>query len=463
MTEHPAPAPNVVVCLCDQLRAFEVGCYGNPVIRTPNIDRLASEGVRVETAVTSFPVCMAARSVALSGQYNRRCTGGVSNVGTLLHGGRSYMPQYPDPGRPHLKEPTLPELLRDRGYHTRAIGKWHIHSWPHDIGFDDYVIPRVHHCHTGQHFIENGGPEFVPAGYSVDYECERVEQFLGQRRNAAQPFFLYYNISPPHCPISDAPEEYLTLYRPEDIPLRPNVDLSRPLPDQDHWLKVYRWDFRYYNFHLPYTEDLPGDYTLRRAIAEYYGLTTWVDDCVGRLMAALEHNRLAENTIVVFTSDHGDYLGSHNRVQKGDLHEESIRIPLIFRWPRALRPRVVRDGVAGLVSLAPTLLDLIGIDPSAHMHGQSLTPALREDAPAPDYAIIETAASVGIRSASHLYSLPFVPGTRQLAGTPNYFFDMTDDPWQMRNLAGASEQINTAWQLDKALRHWDAVTPWMEE
>ena len=123
------------------------------------------------------------------------------------------------------------------------------------------------------------------------------------------------------------------MYRPEEIPIRPNVDLSKRLPDQDHWFKVYRWDYRYYNFHLPYTEELPEDFTLQRVIAEYYGMTTWVDDAVGRMLAALDANGLAEDTIVVFTSDHGDYLGSHGRVQKGDLHEESVRIPLIVRTP----------------------------------------------------------------------------------------------------------------------------------
>ena len=96
------PHPNIILCMCDQLRAFEVGCYGNPVIRTPNLDRLAAEGVRFETAVTTYPVCMAARSVLLSGQYNRTCTGGVGNVATGQGEGRIYFPQYPFAGRPHL-------------------------------------------------------------------------------------------------------------------------------------------------------------------------------------------------------------------------------------------------------------------------------------------------------------------------------------------------------------------------
>ena len=236
--------PNMILCTCDQLRAFEVGCYGNQVIRTPHVDRLAAEGVRFETAVTNCPVCMAARSVLISGQYNRTCTGGIGNVVYQTFPGDCAMPEYPFAGRPHLKDPTLPELLRTHGYRTSVIGKWHIHSWPHEIGFDDYLIPRVHHCHSGQCFTENGGPEFVPDGYSVDFEAQRVERFLKERRHGDIPFFLYYNISVPHCPLADAPEEFRAMYHPEEIPLRPNVDPDRPLKDQDYWLKVYRHDYR---------------------------------------------------------------------------------------------------------------------------------------------------------------------------------------------------------------------------
>jgi choline-sulfatase len=472
--------PNIIICMCDQLRAFEVGCYGNPVIRTPVLDRLAAEGARWETAVTTFPVCMAARSVTLSGQYNRWCTGGVGNVATPQGEGRTYFPQYPHHGRPHLKDPTLPEIVRGLGYHTAAIGKWHIHTWPHDLGFDYYLIPRMNHAHTGQSFSENGGPEFTPDGYSVDFECERVERLLRERAAADRPFLLFYNISPPHCPMSDAPEKYTRMYRPEEMPIRHNVDLDRRLPDQDHWFKVYRWDFRYYNFHLPYTEELPEDFTLQRVIAEYYGMTTWVDDAVGRMLAALEANGLAHDTIVLFTSDHGDYLGSHNRVQKGDLHEESVRIPLIVRWLAGLRPAVVQGQVAGLVDLAPTLLDLCGIRPPEHMHGRSLGPALRgidgdaagvgqsatRFAPAgtglpENAAIIETGSGVGIRTPRRLYGLPFIPGTHRLADAPHYFFDLAQDPYQLRNLAGSGEQALAAQELDACLRQWDACTPWM--
>ena len=452
--------PNIIICTCDQLRAFEVGCYGNSVVQTPNLDRLASNGTRFETAVTNFPVCMAARSVLLSGQHNRTCTGGVSNVAYPSRPGHMDMPEYPDTGRPHLKSPTLVETLHDHGYSTSAIGKWHIHSWPDDIGFDNYLIPRVHHCHTGQCFTENGGPEFVPPGYSVDFEAERVENYLASQKNESDPFFLYYNISVPHCPLSDAPEEFLKMYNPEDIPLRDNVDLDTPLKDQDTWFKIYRYDFRYYNLHLPYTDHLPEDYSLRHLIAEYYGMTTWMDATVGKMLAALDKSGMSEDTIVVFTSDHGDNLGSNGLVQKGGPNEESVRIPLIIS--SGAKPTVNHSHVASIVDIAPTILSLIGVDTPKHFHGRDMASLCRgEQSDVETCAFIETGGGSAIRTPDHMYSLPFTEASHELAEKPDQFYNVNEDPYQLNNLAEQDCLQEPASELDIRLRQWNEKIPWM--
>jgi choline-sulfatase len=465
--------PNIILCTCDQLRSHEVGCYGNSFVRTPNIDRLAGEGVRFRSAVTSFPVCMAARSSMLSGQYPRRCTGGVDNVSYPLSNpkrpGERYMPEYPEAGRPHLPDPTLPELLRADGYHTAVIGKWHIHSWPQEVGFDRYTIPRVHHCHSGQSFTRDGGPEFSPPGWSVDFEAGEVEAFLEQRRQAEEPFFLYYNISPPHCPVADAPERYLTMYRPEEVPLRPNVDETTSLREQDLWFKIYRWDFRHYVFHLPYTEQLPAGYSLRHLIAEYCGMVTWVDDTVGRLLQNLSRAGLDQDTIVIFTSDHGDNLGSHGRVQKSSLNEESISVPLVVRWPGGPRGRVINEQVASLVDLMPTLLESAGLEVPGHVHGQSLAPViegLRERLER-DYTFVECRNGVAIRTPRYVYSLPWAQAdgaphpTRTLAAMPDQFFDLHTDPYQLHPLSIEGDFASLARELDGRLRHWHHQTAGM--
>jgi len=453
--------PNIIICTCDQLRAHEVGCYGNEVIRTPNIDRLAGEGVRFEQAVTNYPVCLPARSVLISGQYNRTCTGGSSNI--VVQGeGRSFFPQYPFEGRPHLKEQTLPEVLRDAGYETTTIGKWHIHSWPHDVGFDSSIIPRVNHCHTGQAFTENGGVEFVPSGTSVDYEADRLEQFLDARGEGDRPFFMYYNISPPHCPFGDAPEKYLSMYDPGEIPIRPNVDLDTPLKDQERWFNIYRWDFRYYTYMLPEATRLPEGYTLRHLVAEYYGMTTWVDDTVGRMLGVLERTGLAQNTIVVFTSDHGDNLGSHGLVQKGGFNEESIRIPMILRGP-GTTPGVNNSHVGSLVDLAPTLLSMAGTATPTHFHGRGLSPLCRgEVCDCPTHAFIERGFGAAVRSPTHVYGMNCAgPGPQELPARPNDFYDLASDPYEMNNLAGCDVLPEPAGALDQLLRAWHERIPWM--
>lgn len=458
--------PNIILCTCDQLRAFEVGCYGNPVIRTPNMDRLTTEGFRFVHAVTNFPVCMAARSVLLSGQYNRTCTGGVANVAYPGKPGSFDMPEYPEPGRPHLKAPTLAECLREAGYRTAVIGKWHIHSWPHDVGFEHYVIPRVHHCHTGQSYTEDGGPEFVPPGYSVEFEAERVVQFLEEQGDRNQPFFLFYNISPPHCPLADAPDRYLSLYHPEEIPLRANVDPDRPLPHEDYWLRVYRYDFRYYSLHLPYTDMLPDGYGLRHLIAEYYGLTTWADDALGRVLDALDRLGLAENTIVLFTADHGDNLGSHGLVQKCTPNEEAVRVPFLLRWPTGRLKGVNSARVASLVDVAPTLLELANVPIPGHMHGRSLVPHLRnrgpDDGEAP--AFIEMPQGVAVRTARYKMFVPFRQTDSKppvLHEEPSQLFDLDTDPYELHNLAGLPEYSTVQEDLLARLVSWDSRTPWM--
>jgi arylsulfatase A-like enzyme len=458
--------PNVILCTCDQLRAFEVGCYGNGVIRTPNLDRLASEGVRFEIAVTNFPVCMAARSVLLSGQYNRTCTGGVGNVASRMPGGRTWFPQYPEHGRPHLKDKTLPEVLHENGYHTATIGKWHIHTWPHDVAFDYYLIPRMNHCHTGQSFTENGGIEFVPEGYSVDFEADRLEKFLRGRAGEADPFFMYYNISPPHCPLADAPEKYLKMYDPAEVPIRPNANPDERLRDQDHAFKVYRWDFRYYNHRLPETMELPEGYGLRNVIAEYYGLTTWVDDTMGRMLRVLDEVGLAESTIVIFTSDHGDNLGSHGLVQKGQPLEESMRVPLLLRGPGLeKRDYVVTEQVAGLVDVMPTVLSLVGLPCPEHVHGRDMAPVIRGQRDSLDepHAIIEVGRGAAIRTPTHMCSVPLRTEDRKLGGRPNQLYDLVSDPYELRNLAGDEAYNAVAQGLVARLREWDAATPWMED
>ena len=456
--------PNVVICLCDQLRAFEVGCYGNAVIRTPHIDGLARQGVRFETAVTNNPLCLPARSSLLSGQYARTCTGVLDNVRARLPDGTHTAAEHPEPGRPHIPDPTLAELLGALGYDTAVIGKWHIHSTPRDLGFGYSLIPRVHHRQTKQVFRENGGDEFVVDGWAPDFEAESVKAYLEAPRD--RPFFLFYNIAPPHPPIADAPQRYLSMYRPDDVPLRPNVYVDGEIAYDDEWFKIYLNHFLYYHQQRscqPY--ELPEGFDLRHLTALYYGLTTWVDELVGALLANLRAAGLDDNTIVIFGSDHGENLGSHGYWNKGRLIEESIRIPLIVRAP-GVAPAVARRQVASIVDIMPTVLDLVGGEAPSTVQGRSLAPVLRDKcAELPDnHAFIETHGhEIGVRTPTHLYAMQLDETNRQVVDSRRMFYDLRSDPYQQRNLAGtvAGDQAALADVLQQRLEAWHRDTPWL--
>ena len=456
--------PNVIVCVCDQLRAFEVGCYGNDVVRTPHIDRLAGEGMRFEHAVSTDPVCMPARSSLISGQYARTCMGATGNVTEFDEHGKPIVSSWPLGVRLHIPDATIAEQFKAAGYDTALIGKWHIHTAPELLGFDYTLHPRVNHRHTGQEFVENGGRPQVVDGFSVEYEIENVLDYLAAERD--NPFFLYYSISPPHMPLADAPDEYLTMYAPDDVPLRPNVFVDGKMAHDEEWFKVYLWDFLYYARKLPHTLDLPVGFDLRQLTALYYGLTTWVDDMVGRLMDGLRQNGLLDNTIVVFTSDHGDNLGSHHRFNKGLLIEESIRIPLIFHAPRRWQAAVNHSQVAQLVDIMPTVLDVCGCNVPANVQGRSLSSILAGERQQLEeyWGFIETAdGEIGVRTPTHLLGMRVAQEDDRAEDKPRHFYDLRDDPFEMSNLAGTGQQPQIAAKLEGLLRAWHADTPWMKQ
>jgi len=450
--------PNVIVCLCDQLRAFEVGCYGNNFIKTPNIDRLAEKGVRFETASTNNPLCSPARSMLLTGQYSRTCTGTTTNT--------DHTPPLLE--RKQLCDTTLPEAFKKSGYDTALIGKWHIQPDPGIVGFDYTLYPHHRHRNTGQTYFENSGDGFVVDEFAPDYEIEQVEKYIGEHKE--KEFFLFYNISPPHMPLDDAPEKYKQMYDRDKILLRENVWQDGKMSYDERWFKVYMWDFLFYDKHLPYTEELPEGFDLKELTALYYGLTTWVDDLVGRMMKSLEDNGLAENTIVIFTSDHGDNLGSHGFFNKGRLIEEAIRIPMLYHWPKGLAPQENTTQVASIVDIMPSLLGLAGVDIPGTVQGTDLSPVLigNEQTVGENVAYIEEHHhDVGIRTPTHLYGVKIDPKKRNgdvpvVTDDRSEFYDVKKDPFEYNNLAKTDEQIDVANDLRERVLRWNRETPWLE-
>lgn len=450
MTTRP---DNVIICLCDQLRAFDIGCYGGNNIRTPNIDRFAAEGVRFETACSNNPVCTPARSILLSGQYGRSCTGSLVNV-----------PE-PEMERSIFPDPTIADTFKAAGYRTGLIGKWHIGPHPRALGFDSAFFPHHSHRYTGQTYFDNDGGSRVVDGFAPEAEADELSRFL--KTDPGKPFFLYYNISQPHMPLADMPQRYKEMYPPETIPLRPNVfDNGKPAYDEK-WFLIYLWDYLFYDRHLPHTVTPPDGFGLRALTALYRGAVTWADDQLGELVRQLESAGLDDNTLIVFTSDHGDNLGSHQLFNKDVLYEESIRIPMIFRQLRDLAPRAVDTQVASLVDVMPTLLSLAGVDVPDSVQGTDLSRVVCGEEPCAgeNCAFIETSAGpAGIRTPTHLYGINKAKdGPRAVEVTDERYmlFDVTRDPMEMENLAKSGEFDAVADALRECVLRWDCETPWL--
>ncbi|MCF7975939.1 MAG: sulfatase, partial [Phycisphaerae bacterium] len=326
--------PNIVFVFADQMRAHALGCMGNAEVITPHLDQLASQGLLVTNAISCQPVCSPYRAQLLTGRYGH-ATGVIHNDIRL-----------PD------TEVLIPELMKKQGYTTGYIGKWHLsgnRSNPVDPinrrGWDFWAVRNCSHLHAAPEYWLNDAKEPVRVpGWEPDVQTELSVEFI--KKNRQGPFCLFLSFGPPHNPYK-APEAYVDRYRDKTLTERPNV----PNPNMER-------------------------------LRQYYAMVTSLDTCVGRIHDALDAARIAEETIFVFTSDHGDMLGSQGQSLKQRPWEESINVPFILRYPRRIKAGQRRDWIVSSVDVMPTLLGLCdvpipsqvqGLDYSATFLGQSET------------------------------------------------------------------------------------------
>ena len=392
--------PNILLIMTDQHRLSAVGAYGPTICRTPNIDALADDGVLFERAYTTCPVCSPARGSIMTGQYphSHGITSNVHNLGNSIH-------ELED--RPEL----LSRRLESEGYHLGYSGKWHLGTdsttayggsnrpcLPKDVGFTGQNFPG--HGGGGHKFPEfseylakhelsrelaewdHETPRFWPAGEELCSEEATVPYFLTENTNDMirqfsdddEPFFIWHNFWGPHGPYY-APTEYVDLYRDVEIPEWPNYRWpSRSIPGPHH------------NKLHPLHEELTWD-AWATMIRYYYAFTTLIDAQIGRMIDTLRECGQLENTVIIFTADHGETMGSHGGlVDKGWHHfEETHRIPLIVRLPDILAGDLPEGAVNGKVSgtrreefasladIYPTILDCAGAEiEEKDIHGRSL-------------------------------------------------------------------------------------------
>jgi choline-sulfatase len=316
-------------------------------------------------------------------------------------------------------------------------------------------------------FSENGHEPFEVQLFSEDYQVHRFAQMLAETDE--RPFFCYYNIYWPHMPLAHMPLAYQRRYGRDAVRLRANVPSGGQEPFDERWFHCYLWEHSRSPGDLqPITEQLPDGFDLGDLTALYYGAVTWVDDLVGALLERLEGAGLADGTIVVFTSDHGDNLGSHGDWNKDRFWEESIRIPWCMRGPGIDGGQVHRCEQAQLIDVMPTLLDCCGLPVPETVQGRSLLPILngeRADLDRPT-AFIETGSyEICARTLSHKYvqriqrpGPPIRSWLRSVADQEGRFaFDLVQDPYELDGRSALEDSTDLAAQVTR----WDAETPWL--
>ena len=312
----PARPPNIILLLPDQMRASAMGIAGNPDVQTPHIDRMARDGIRFKRTYANVPVCCPARAMLLTGTYPH-VNGMVANDLRLRE-----------------SETTIAELLRDAGYRTGFVGKWHLDGGPREPGyvppgprrqgFDFWAAYECHHQHFLPYYFRDTPEMILVRKYEPEASADFAVEFL-KGRKGEQPFFLMMQMGPPHDPYG-APDDYMKRYDPAKLTLpaswQPNSENN---PGGNAIPPKYR------------RPDTPGATYVRTGgreeIAAYYAAITAIDDQVGRLLQTLKETGQDENTIILFTSDHGDMLGSHGMRRKRKPYEESAGVPGILRWP----------------------------------------------------------------------------------------------------------------------------------
>jgi arylsulfatase A-like enzyme len=431
---------NILFIMSDQHSARALGCYGNREIRTPNLDRLAAEGVLFENAFCQTAQCVPSRYSIFTGRYAR-------SHGTYSNG------QGQDPA-----EQTVAELFKKAGYATATVGKHHMvmDQTTQNHGFDlvftgangsfaqkgeflpyDEVHPG--RANVGKSALAN---DEHPAGIIT----AKALEFLRGHRD--QPFVLWYSFSGPHTPICCS-SPWADRYNPDKLTLPPNLEvIDREIPQIDG-LFTKSGKFSQEHYH-------------RRTLAYYYGLVSQIDHNIGRVLKELDDLGLSENTLVVYTADHGEMMAEHGAWTKGrTCYDATIRVPMLLRWPKALPAGQRADKLVCSIDLLPTLLEAAGLPIPANVQGVSLLPLARGQSKEwRDTIFSEIGAGtrdtcIAVRNRRHKYVL-----FRDRGETVHeQLFDMVEDPWEMHNRARDPAYAKVLGEMRQALAEWEAKTP----
>ena len=445
-----ADRPNIVFIMSDDHAAHAIGAYGSRVNQTPNIDRLAREGLVMRNVFATNSICTPSRAAILTGQY-------------------SHLNGVPVFNRFDSARMTVARLLQQGGYYTGMIGKWHLGSDP--VGFDRWEILPGQGAYMNPVLYTASGEKTYTGRYVTDVTTDLAIDFM-KSRPKGKPFFLMVHNKAPHRPWEpDAthraqfadrwipePETFWDTYATRTDALRENLqrvatdltrrDLKLEPPAEltgtelASWLSVKPMEVTIVRDGKPVL--LTGDALVRwkyqRYMKDYLATIQSVDDNVGRLLSFLDAGGLTKNTIVIYTSDQGFFLGDHGLYDKRFMYEESLRMPFLIRWPGVIKAGTRSDAIGLNVDFAPTFLEAAGLPVPADVQGRSLVPVLRGRTPADwrssmyyryyhDPGHHNTRAHYGVRTRTHKLIYYWKKDQWEL-------FDLAADPFELHNLYG---------------------------
>lgn len=412
--------PNVVYILTDQWRAKATGYNGDLNAITPNIDKLAAESIDFSNAIATSPVCTPARAALLTGRY-------PTTTGMFMND----VPLSAD-------EESIGKAFKMGSYDTAYIGKWHVngHGRASYIppeqrqGFDYWKVLECTHNYQNSEYYAGEDPEIkIWPGYDAFTQTEDACAYID--RHTESPFFLVLSLGPPHFPHNNGPKKYREMFSPRTVTFPPNVVFS----------------------------DSEFEASTRKEAAGYYAHIAALDQCVGVVVETLRANGLEENTILIFTSDHGEMMGSHGRKPtiKQTFWDESCRVPFLLRYPPLTADRNNRRVMPpmGTVDIMPTLLSLCGLDIPPPVEGEDLSACLRNEVACVDHVALYMSvcpfgknnaldpAYRALRTSRHTFVLT--------SEDESYLFNDIEDPYQLNNLAGNPKIAGLQQELDRKL------------
>jgi len=416
--------PNIMIVISDQFRADNLGCLGHPMNLTPNLDRMARRGVLFRQAMTNQPVCAPARAIVFTGRYTQ--SNGVWHNGLGLRPG----------------DTTVATLLNQQGYTSNYVGKWHLAPNSAAGGNGNGAVPPqyrggftglweaanalelVSHPFEGEMYDNDGKPIRFSNQYRADFLTDRAVRFLKQRQDP-KPFLLVVS--------------YLEVHHQNDV---------------DKYVPPKQYENSYRNPFIPHDlRPIPGSWPSQ--MGDYYGCVKGVDDCVGRLLDTLREQRLDQDTIVLFTSDHGCHFKTRNAEYKRSAHDSSLHVPLIIQGPGFDRALEITELVSH-INIAPTLVEAAGLAPPGAMPGPSLQRLVARQAPDwPGEVYVEVSESStgrALRTPQYTYSVA-VPKSQASSDryTEYQLYDNFADPFQHVNLVSRGDQKQISDRLRERL------------